>query len=79
MFSILGKDRRHEFYRMFLFTFLCCFVFLAGWSIMFIRQSGLSGLLTPTFIGYGSIFVVSTAMSVAAFYLIAFYKLEKRS
>lgn len=54
------------------FTLVC----LAGYCVLFgtimVSQSGLWALLSPTFLGYGVIFFVCTAIAVAAFYLIAF-------
>ncbi|MGL4238061.1 hypothetical protein [Tabrizicola sp.] len=54
------------------FTLAC----LAGYCILFgsimVSQDGFLALLSPTFLGYGVIFFVSTSIAVAAFYLIAF-------
>jgi hypothetical protein len=56
------------------FTLAC----LAGYCILFgsimVSQDGLRALLSPTFLGYGVIFFVSTSVAVAAFYLIAFHR-----
>ena len=54
------------------FTLIC----LAGYCVLFgllmVSQDGVGALLSPTFVGYGAIFFVSTSIAVAAFYLIAF-------
>ena len=54
------------------FTLIC----LAGCCVLFgllmVSQDGVGALLSPTFLGYGAIFFVSTSIAVAAFYLIAF-------
>ena len=56
------------------FTLAC----LAGYCVLFgsimVFQTGLGALLSPTFLGYGVIFFVSTSVAVAAFYLIAFQR-----
>ena len=56
------------------FTLIC----LAGYCVLFgllmVSQDGVGALLSPTFLGYGAIFFVSTSIAVAAFYLIAFQK-----
>jgi hypothetical protein len=56
------------------FTLIC----LAGYCVLFgllmVSQEGVGALLSPTFLGYGAIFFVSTSIAVAAFYLIAFQK-----
>ena len=54
---------------------------LAGYCLLFgsimVSQSGLGALLSPTFLGYGAIFFVSTSIAVAAFYLIAFQRFRR--
>lgn len=54
---------------------------LAGYCVLFgsimVSQDGLSALLSPTFLGYGVIFLVSTSIAVAAFYLIAFMNFRR--
>lgn len=56
------------------FTLIC----LAGYCVLFglllVSQDGLGALLSPTFLGYGMIFFISTSVAVAAFYLIAFHR-----
>lgn len=56
------------------FTLACLAAYCLLFGAIMVSQSGLGALLSPTFLGYGVIFFVSTAIAVTAFYLIAFQK-----
>jgi len=59
------------------FTLIC----LAGYCVLFglllVSQDGVGALLSPSFLGYGVYFFVSTSIAVAAFYLIAFQNFHR--
>jgi hypothetical protein len=65
----LNPVRKLPFVR---FTLACLAGFLLFGAIM-VAQDGLLALLSPTFLGYGMIFLISTSVGVTAFYLIAFH------
>lgn len=64
----------------FLWFILAC---IAGYFLLFgvitASQMGRSALLSATFLGNGAVFAICAAVSVAAFYLIAFHEFRKAS
>lgn len=54
------------------FTLVCLLGYCLCFGAIMVSQDGLLALLSPTFLGYGVIFFISTSVAVTAFYIVAF-------
>jgi hypothetical protein len=70
-FRHLNPMRKLPFVR---FSLACLAVYCLLFGSILVSQDGMGALSSPTFLGYGAIFFVSTSIAVAAFYLIAFQR-----